>query len=65
MSRHRKITAENTDFFGKKFVKSLQVKNLRIMFVVQSNKSYESNVNPTIETNFLPFGIFLPVSFHS
>lgn len=36
---NRKITTENTVFFAKKFVKNLQVKKLRIMFVLESNKS--------------------------
>lgn len=36
---NRKNTTENTVFFAKKFVKNLQVKKLRIMFVLESNKS--------------------------
>ncbi len=36
---NRKNTTENTVFFAKKFVKNLQVKKLRIMFVLESNRS--------------------------
>ena len=39
LSTHRTITTENTVNNTKNFPKNLQVKNLRIMFVPESNES--------------------------
>jgi hypothetical protein len=37
LNGHRKITAENTEIVANYFAKNLQVKNLRTMFVSESN----------------------------
>jgi hypothetical protein len=46
-----KFTTENTQIVEKKYSKSLQVKNLRIMFVSQSNNPLENDEIRTPETN--------------
>ena len=47
----RKTTTENTVFFTKKRLKNLQVENLRIMFVSESNNPLENDEIRTPETN--------------
>ncbi len=51
-----KITTENTQILKKKYSKSLQVKNLRIMFVSQSNNPLENDEIRT-RNNFAQMGI--------
>jgi len=62
---NRNSTNTITMFFQKKNTESLQVKELRIMFVSESNNSRKSNVNPTPETNITLCGDNHPVCFSS